>query len=91
MAGRLAGKVAVVTGSSGGLGQAIAAAYAGVNAVGPAVEMAPEDWRRVIDTNLSGCFFGAQAAAGLMFPQRSGSIIVVGSILSETGLATRAP
>lgn len=155
MAGRLAGKVAVVTGSSGGLGQAIAAAYAregasvvvnsreraraeaaaeeiraaggkviafaadtrepeqnralaeaaaeafgrldvwvanaGVNAVGPSVEMAADDWRRVIDTNLSGCFFGAQAAARLMLPQRSGAIIVVGSIFGETGLATRAP
>src|SRR5919204_3622391 len=118
--GRLDGKVAVVTGSSGGLGLAIVQAFAaegasvvvnsreraraesvaarlgpnamgfeadirepaqtmamaeaaverfgrldvwvnnaGVNAVGPAAEMAVEDWRRGIHTNLNGCFYGA--------------------------------
>ncbi len=64
---------------------------AGVNAIGPAAEMDPADWRRVIDTNLIGAFFGSQAAARVMLPQRSGVIIQVGSIFGEVGLATRAP
>jgi 3-oxoacyl-[acyl-carrier protein] reductase len=150
--GRLQGKVAVVTGSSGGLGLAIARAFhheeaavvinsrdgaraeavaarlgdraipfeadirdperveamaaaaverfgrldvwvnnAGVNAVGPAAEMDVEDWRRVIDTNLNGCFYGSRAAARHMLRQKSGVIIQVGSIFGEVGLPTRAP
>ena len=64
---------------------------AAVNAVGPSVEMQPEDWLRVIGTNLSGCFFGSQAAARVMLPRRSGVIIQIGSVFGEMGLATRAP
>jgi NAD(P)-dependent dehydrogenase (short-subunit alcohol dehydrogenase family) len=152
---RLQGKVAVVTGSSGGLGRAIAEAFAvegagvvvnsreraraeavaaeltgsgrqampfaadirkpdevqamasaaverfgrldvwvnnaGVNVIGPAAEMSADDWRRVIDTNLSGCFFGSQAAARVMLRQKSGVIIQIGSIFGRLGLPTRAP
>jgi 3-oxoacyl-[acyl-carrier protein] reductase len=152
--GRLDGKVAVVTGSSGGIGRAIVEAFAaegasvvvnsrelaraesvareltaagrqamahqadmrepeqaaalagaakerfgrldvwvnnaGVNVIAPAAELAPDDWRRVIDTNLNGCFYGSQAAARLMLAQRSGVIIQIGSIFGELGLPTRA-
>jgi 3-oxoacyl-[acyl-carrier protein] reductase len=154
-AGRLSGKVAVVTGSSGGLGEAIAGAFAragaavvvnsreaerarqaaaalaaaghralgvvadvrdarqaralaeeaaqrfgrldiwvnnaGVNVIKPALELEPEEWAAVIQTNLTGCFYGSQAAARLMVPQRSGVIIQVGSIFGELGLPRRAP
>jgi 3-oxoacyl-[acyl-carrier protein] reductase len=150
--GRLEGKVAVVTGSSGGLGLAIVEAFAsegaavvvnsreraraqavagrlgeraiafeadirepaqveamaaaaverfgrldvwvnnaGVNAIGPAADLDVEEWRRVIDTNLNGCFYGSQAAARVMLRQRSGVIIQIGSIFGELGLPTRAP
>jgi 3-oxoacyl-[acyl-carrier protein] reductase len=154
-AGRLSGKVAVVTGSSGGLGEAIAGGFAregaavvvnsreaerarrtaatigaaghsavgvaadlrdprqaralaeeavrrfgrldiwvnnaGVNVIKPALELEPEEWAGVIQTNLSGCFYGSQAAARLMVPQKSGVIIQIGSIFGELGLPRRAP
>jgi 3-oxoacyl-[acyl-carrier protein] reductase len=152
--GRLEGKVAVVTGSSGGIGRAIVEAFstegaavvvnsrelaraeavareitaaggqaiaheadirepeqasalaaaakdrfgrldvwvnnAGVNVIAPAAELAAEEWKRVIDTNLNGCFYGSQAAARVMLPQKSGVVIQIGSIFGELGLPTRA-
>src|SRR5205085_1742819 len=63
---------------------------AGVNVIAPAVELAAGDWKRVIDTNLNGCFYGSQAAARVMLPKRSGVIIQIGSIFGELGLPTRA-
>jgi NAD(P)-dependent dehydrogenase (short-subunit alcohol dehydrogenase family) len=50
-------------------------------AVGGPLETAPEVWRDVIDVNLSGAFFGAQAAARVMRP--GGRIIFTGSVLGE--------
>ena len=152
---RLHGKVAVVTGSSGGIGQAIATAFAhegaavvvnsreasraeeaasnlmaegfsafgfaadirdpvqarslasaaverfgqldlwvnnaGINLIKPALDLEPEEWADVIATNLSGCFYGAQAAARLMVPHGGGVIIQIGSIFGELGLPRRAP
>jgi NAD(P)-dependent dehydrogenase (short-subunit alcohol dehydrogenase family) len=41
----------------------------------------PEVWREVIDVNLTGAFFGAQAAARVMGP--GGRIIFTGSVLGE--------
>ena len=152
--GRLAGKVAVVTGSSGGIGLAIATEFAregaavvvnsrdraraeataaalaadghrvvpfaadmrspeqvqamagfaestfgtldiwvnnaGVNVVTDSTDLKVEDWERVFGTNLSGCFYGSQAAARLMLPRRSGVIIQIASIMGELGLPRRA-
>lgn len=45
----------------------------------------------MIETNLSGCFYGSQAAARLMVPQRSGAIIQIGSVFGEVGLPRRSP
>ena len=39
----------------------------------PLFEITPDDWDRVIDTNLRGPFFVAQAAARLMLEARSGA------------------
>jgi NAD(P)-dependent dehydrogenase (short-subunit alcohol dehydrogenase family) len=39
-----------------------------------------KEWRRVIDTNLTGSFFCAQAAAKIMIRQKSGQIINIASI-----------
>jgi NAD(P)-dependent dehydrogenase (short-subunit alcohol dehydrogenase family) len=52
----------------------------------PTDELAPEIWRRVIDTNLTGAFLCAQAAYRAMKSQvpQGGRIINNGSIASET-------
>jgi NAD(P)-dependent dehydrogenase (short-subunit alcohol dehydrogenase family) len=52
---------------------------AGVAREGPARSQTDEDWDAVVDTNLKGMFFVAQAVAPLM--QSGGSIINIASIL----------
>ena len=148
-----AGKVAFVTGSTGGLGQAIAAAFAeqgaavaladppsrasdltsfanqlpkaigipldvrepntiraavqraaeqlgsvdvmvcnaGVNVRKASLEATPEDWDAVVDVNLRGVFFSAQAAAQQMVRQgRGGKIVCIASIMGLVGGSTAA-
>jgi 3-oxoacyl-[acyl-carrier protein] reductase len=46
----------------------------------PLVDMTTDEWRRVIDTNLSSMFFVSRAAGRLMRSQRSGSIVNVSSV-----------
>jgi len=53
---------------------------AGTIARGPALEMKEEDWDRVINLNLNGAFFMAQAAGRVMAKQRKGKIINIGSM-----------
>src|SRR5205807_2571326 len=64
---------------------------AGINVIKPALELEADEWAAVIDTNLSGCFYGAQAAGRFMVPQKSGVIIHIGSIIGEVGLPRRVP
>lgn len=50
-------------------------------------EMTLEQWQKVIDVNLTGCFLMAQAAGRKMLEQRSGSIINIASISGITSSA----
>ena len=53
---------------------------AGVQTWTPLLELAEEDWDRVIRTNLKGCFLNTQRAAQLMVEHgKRGSIINIGS------------
>jgi NAD(P)-dependent dehydrogenase (short-subunit alcohol dehydrogenase family) len=54
---------------------------AGVAWGGRAIEMTEDEWQRVIDTNLSGVFRVAQAAARVMAGQGGGAIVNTASIL----------
>lgn len=63
---------------------------AGQPSVSPSEELPPADWRRVIDTDLSGAFYCAQAAARVMLPQGSGVVINISSIFGQTGNVERA-
>jgi NAD(P)-dependent dehydrogenase (short-subunit alcohol dehydrogenase family) len=57
-------------------------ANAGVaGAVGPALDVAPSDWRAVTAVNLDGVFFAAQAAAAEMAKGGGGAIVTIASIL----------
>ncbi|MBI2872009.1 MAG: glucose 1-dehydrogenase [Chloroflexi bacterium] len=64
---------------------------AGVRVRKPSLEITEEDWDRVVDTNLKGMFFCAQAAARHMLRQGEGRIINIASQLGVTALPDRAP
>lgn len=64
---------------------------AGVTAIEPMLEMEPEEWRWVLDINLTGVFFGSQAAGKQMVEQETGGqIINVSSIFGSVGVQGRA-
>jgi gluconate 5-dehydrogenase len=64
---------------------------AGCNVRKPAAEVTWADWNKVLDTNLRGGFFVAQAVARGMIARRSGRIINVGSVTSVAGYAGMGP
>lgn len=64
---------------------------AGCNVRKPALDVTPADWNLVIDTNLRGAFFVAQAFARGMVERRYGRIINIGSVTSVFGYAGIAP
>ena len=63
---------------------------AGIRVRKPALEVTEDDWDAVLDTNLKGLFFCAQAAARHMVSQGSGRIINIASQLGEVGNLERA-
>ncbi len=64
---------------------------AGCNVRKPAVDVDWEDWNLVVDTNLRGGFFVAQAAARKMIPARYGRVINIGSVTTVAGYAGITP
>ena len=58
---------------------------AGLTRDGLLVRMSDEDWRTVIDTNLSSVFYTCRAAARPMMRKRAGSIVNVSSIVGVHG------
>jgi NAD(P)-dependent dehydrogenase (short-subunit alcohol dehydrogenase family) len=67
----------------------ILVAGAGTVCVGSSFEQSDDDWRRVIDTNLSGSFWSAREAAKHMIAfGKGGSIVAIGSI---SGMITNRP
>lgn len=65
---------------------------AGCNRRKPALEVTPDDWDTVLDTNLRGSFFLAQAVVKKsMMEHGYGRIINIGSVTSVHGYAGLAP
>jgi NAD(P)-dependent dehydrogenase (short-subunit alcohol dehydrogenase family) len=64
---------------------------AGCNVRKPALEVTWDDWNLVLDTNLRGSFFVAQAVARGMISHGYGRIINIGSVTSVAGYAGLAP
>jgi 3-oxoacyl-[acyl-carrier protein] reductase len=58
---------------------------AGLTRDGVLARMSDDDWRTVIDTNLSSDFFTCRAAARTMMRRRSGAIVNVSSIVGVHG------
>jgi gluconate 5-dehydrogenase len=64
---------------------------AGCNIRKPAIDVTWDDWNQILDTNLRGSFFVAQAVARRMIPRNYGRIINIGSVTSVAGYAGLAP
>lgn len=64
---------------------------AGCNVRKPALDVTWEDWNLILDTNLRGSFFVAQAIARQMISKGYGRIINVGSVTSVAGCAGLGP
>jgi len=64
---------------------------AGCNIRKPALEVSWDDWNTILDTNLRGPFFVAQAVARQMVAQQYGRIVNIGSVTSVAGYAGLGP
>ena len=64
---------------------------AGCNVRKPTMEITWDDYNKVLETNLRGTFFVAQAVARHMLPRKYGRIINIGSVTSVMGYAGIAP
>src|SRR5919107_705315 len=58
---------------------------AGITVDRTVLKMTDDDWRRVIDVNLSGAFYLSQAALKHMLERGSGRIVMISSVIGETG------
>lgn len=63
---------------------------AGVRAVAPSEELPVEDWKQVLDVNLTGSFLCSQRVAAPMKEAGYGKIIMVGSMQAHSGAPFRA-
>ncbi|MFN0103227.1 MAG: 3-oxoacyl-[acyl-carrier-protein] reductase [Bryobacteraceae bacterium] len=63
---------------------------AGITKDGLALRMKTEDWQSVIDTNLSGSFYAAQAVMHGMMKERWGRIVNIVSVVGQMGNAGQA-
>jgi 2-deoxy-D-gluconate 3-dehydrogenase len=58
----------------------------GVAVVKPLVETSPDEWREVLETNLTGSFLFCRAAGRTLVAQRHGKVINVASVVGALGL-----
>jgi NAD(P)-dependent dehydrogenase (short-subunit alcohol dehydrogenase family) len=63
---------------------------AGIAWIAPAELTTPEQWRRVLEVNLTGPFLLCRALGRLMLAQRSGAIVNIASVAGLRGVADRA-
>jgi NAD(P)-dependent dehydrogenase (short-subunit alcohol dehydrogenase family) len=63
---------------------------AGISFIAPAEETAAEQWRRVLEVNLTGPFLLSQSFGRMMLEAGAGSIVNIASITGLAGVADRA-
>lgn len=63
---------------------------AGINIRKPVLEMTPEEFMSVLETNLFGYFLCARAAGQVMVEQQKGKVINISSIMGRVVLANQA-
>jgi NAD(P)-dependent dehydrogenase (short-subunit alcohol dehydrogenase family) len=62
---------------------------AGITSPKLLTDLPPEEWRQIVDVNLTGAYLCARAFAPGMIARQHGRIIQMGSILSGRGMASR--
>lgn len=58
----------------------------GIARTTPLAEATPEDWRAIVDVNLTGVFNGCRAVAPHLIAKRRGKVINLASVLGAVGL-----
>lgn len=58
---------------------------AGISHIGLLSDMTPEEWRRLMSTNLDACFYTCKLAVPLMVHEKRGRIINISSIWGNAG------
>jgi len=76
--------VARTVGTLGGLN--VLVNNSGIARTMPLAEATPDDWRAIVDVNLTGVFNGCRAAAPHLIAKRGGKVINLASVLGAVGL-----
>jgi NAD(P)-dependent dehydrogenase (short-subunit alcohol dehydrogenase family) len=76
--------VARTIGTLGGLD--VLVNNSGIARTMPLAEATPDDWRAIVDVNLTGVFNGCRAAAAHLIASRRGKVINLASVLGAVGL-----
>jgi len=63
---------------------------AGIGAAGPLHQLSPDDWERVLNTNLRGVYYCIRSLAPLMIKARTGHIINISSLAGKNALPNGA-
>ena len=84
----VSGAIAAAAARFGGLD--ILVNNAGVGVFKPVAETTVEEWHRVIDTNLSGVFYGCQAALPYLRKRGGGWIVNISSLASKNAFVNGA-
>lgn len=63
---------------------------AGISHIGLLSDMTPEEWHRIMSTNLDACFYTCKLAVPLMVHEKSGRIINISSIWGNVGASMEA-
>ena len=58
---------------------------AGISYIGLLTDMSIEEWQRVLNTNLSSCFYTSRLAVPLMLQKHSGRIVNISSVWGNVG------
>ena len=64
---------------------------AGIAQIKPLSDVTDEDWRRMLDTDLSGVFYAVRAVIPELLRRHAGSIVCVGSMWGKLGASCEAP
>lgn len=63
---------------------------AGIAHIGLLQDMTPDEWNRILQTNLSSCFYCSKLAIPQMLKEKSGNILNISSVWGKVGASCEA-